>query len=1056
MKKSLLTLFFVVPALLISANPADWENAELIGLNKEAARAWFIPYETEGGAFNQDKESAQIQMLNGNWKFKWSEKPTDRPIDFYKTNYDASNWKEIPVPSNWQMHGYGYPIYTNAKYPFPIKESLDIAEANNKNTDGNYSILAPIPHDFNPVGCYRHEFEVPANWGNKDIIIHFGGVNAAFYLWVNGKKVGYSQGSKLPAAFNITKFVRPGKNILAAEVYRWCDGSYLENQDFWRVSGIERDVYLIGQPKTSIADFIVSAIPGENYKNGSFKTKVKLVNKHSGIKNITLDVKLYNTKGKAIYKGSKTSQIPANGAKELNFETTVRDIQLWSAESPNLYPLTITLSLAGKEVQSLRQEVGFRTVEIKNGQFLLNGKAIYFKGVNRHEHSPVRAHSITRQDMEEEIKILKQFNINAVRTSHYPNDPYWYQLCDKYGIYVVDEANVEGHGHTYSLEKGLGNDPRFNKAIVDRIQRMVLRDRNFPSILIWSLGNETGPGKNHLDAYNWIKATDTRPVHFETNFRIANSPQAYDFVSYMYWQLSSIKENYLGKYPDLPFFWCEYSHAMGNSNGNFWDLWDFTYKQPQMQGGFIWDFRDQGLLKTTENGTPYFAYGGDYEPIGVHNDNNFCANGIVGSDLTPHPAIWEVKKVYQNIWFTQPQKESNTIKIENRYFFTNLKDFDFSWELLEDGKVVKTGKLKRIDLAPEKSTEISIQELQKISTNPNKEYYINIYARQREAVNLIPANHLIASDQFLYAPPKDNIGASNSTSLKLTNNKNSFQIEGKGFKITIDRSKGWVSSYKVGDKELIKKSLDLMLWRPLTDNDNGNRFDLMNSFYKNIHKRRVSTTVSMNEAGEVICKVKIQLKAFDNYYYMTYRINGKGEMHVDTQYEFDKGLPEIPRYGFRMQMPGEFDYMKYYGRGPHENYWDRKFSAHVGLYKLKVEDNFFPYIRPQETGNRSDVRWVSFTNKQGVGFKIKGQPVVDVVAQHFPFEDLNIPNNLKEHKNRHTSDIVKKDLVDICIDYKQRGLGGDNSWGFKPHDKYRLFPGKYELSFILAPIIPND
>ncbi|MCF8363203.1 MAG: DUF4981 domain-containing protein [Prolixibacteraceae bacterium] len=865
--------------------------------------------------------------------------------------------------------------------------------------------------------------------------------------------VGYSQGSKLPAEFNITPYLQKGENTLAAEVYRYSDGSYLEDQDFWRMSGIERDVYLLGMPKTTINDFYVRPQLDATYQNGLFKADVMACNYSEKSSPCQVQIKLYNDKGKIVFEEKQALNLPASGKDTARFASTIKNVKKWSAEQPNLYTMTITLMQDSKEIQSLKHDIGFRTVEITNGQFLVNGKAIYFKGVNRHEHHPVKGHVVSRDDMLAEITLMKQFNINAVRTAHYPNDPYWYMLCDKYGLYVIDEANVEAHGHGFAPYNGLGNDPRFKKAIVDRIQRMVQRDKNHASVVIWSLGNETGPGQNHVEAYNWIKKNDYRPVHFESNHE-RKEIKAADFVSKMYWQINDIKEHYLGKYPEMPFFWCEYSHAMGNSTGNFKELWDFTYKHDQLQGGFIWDWRDQGLALETPDGQVYYGYGGDFEPEGVYNNNSFCANGLTGSDLTPHPGLWEVKKVHQNIWFTTDNAASGAFEIENRFFFTDTKNYQISWSIIEDGIKIDSGTLNNIKLAPQSKTTVNIDAIKALKPNPEKEYHINFYCTQKADANLIPKNHVVASEQFLiYKKASAAIKKSDGT-LTLKENTDSVVVNGDNFSLTYNKWKGQVVSYTVSGKEFMQRPLYMNFWRPLVDNDYGNHLYRISGVFKEDAKQTWGPeTILKQTADSITIEVKRLFFIIRSAQHTTYTIFPDGSIKVKASTTFDKGLPELPRYGMRFQIPQQFENMQYYGRGPHENYQDRKTASLVGLYSQKVEDNFVPYIRPQENGNRCDVRWVQFTDSTGKGLRIEGFPTVDVVAHHFPLEDLDFYK--EDPDRRHTIDIVKKDIVEICIDLKQRGVGGDDSWGARPFDKYRLLNQNYSLEFVLKPVLPN-
>jgi len=1050
---SLLFVFsYVFPAL---SQETDWENAEIIGINKMAPRTWFVPYSSEDEAISGEEISDQMMSLNGSWKFHYSTKPSDRPIDFFKTEFDTSAWDTMKVPGVWQMQGYGFPIYTISQYPFPIEESLKIAKANHLSEDHEYSTYAPIPHGFNPVGSYVTEFELPENWEDRDVVLHFGAVKSAFYCWINGQKVGYSQGSRLPAEFNITTYLRSGKNRLAVEVYRWSDGSYLEDQDMWRMSGILRDVCLFGTPKIAVQDYHIRANLDDSYQTGLFEASLVIGNHTDEKCGLTLEMSLLDALDEPVWTQSKQMTVAGDDDARVSFDTTLDSVRVWSSEQPELYRLLIVLKKHGQTLQVIADDVGFRRVEIKDQQLMVNGKAIYLKGVNRHDHHAVTGQFVTLDDMLEDIRLMKQCNINAVRTSHYPNDPRWYDLCDRYGIYVIDEANVESHGHGFEPHNGTGNDPRFRKAIFDRIQRMVMRDHNHPSIIVWSLGNETGPGSTFVDAFKWIHEHDDRPVHFESGFWKAFERSS-DVVSKMYWRVSEIEEFYFQDYADRPFFWCEYAHSMGNSTGNFQDLWDYTYAHPQLQGGFIWDWMDQGLLKKTPDGLSYFAYGGDFEPEGIHQDGDYLANGLLFADQTPKPAFWEVKKVYQNIRFKNWDPQSFSIEIQNMFHFTDISEYLLTWELLEDGRVVREGEIPRFDAKPGDTQKVMLPKLDPAFMHDGSEYFLNFYAKTRSASTLLPVHYVIASEQFRMDSAVS-VQADTECGSALTYNESPEEliINGDGFSITFDRAQALMRSYQIAGTELIKEPIHLNLWRPITDNDYGNRLQQTTAFYRNLTKLDYATTFAFHHSEKSLTIETTHLiEEISTFQHTTYTVHNDGRIDVQITVDFDRGLPELPRFGVRMQMPGGFDSVRFYGRGPHENYQDRKSSAFVGMYGFDLSDNFTPYIRPQENGNRCDVRWISFLSQTGVGMRIEGKPTIDVVAHDVPLEDFDYD---KATTRRHTSDIVSRDLVDICIDTRQRGVGGDDSWGARPWDKYRLFPdGERVLRFSIIPVFHEE
>lgn len=1018
----------------------DWENPKIFAVNKEDPHAFFIPYATEEQAIaNIHADSPYYRLLSGKWKFKWSRNPDERPSDFYKTDYDVSEWALITVPANWQMEGYGYAIYSNVEYPFPKDQPR-------------------VPHDFNPVGSYRLDFDVPEDWDGRDIFIHFGAVKSAFYLWVNGKKVGYSQGSKLPAEFNITEYVKPGKNMLAAEVYRWTDGSYLECQDFWRVAGIERDVFLYSTPKTRIYDFWARSGLDANYKHGTFELDVWVRNSTDNPSSGSIEIKLYDD-GKEILKDEEQFYIKNSADAKVSFKDEILDVKQWSAEKPNLYTLSITLKDGeGKGTEAAAIKTGFRTSEIKNGQLLVNGKAVTLKGVNRHEHHPTKCHVVTEKSMLDDIRLLKQFNFNAVRTSHYPDDPRWYELCDQYGIYLIDEANIESHGYGYKPNKTLGNKPDFLEAHVDRMKRMAHRDKNHPSIIIWSMGNEGGTGVNFLAGYKWLKAFDhTRPTQYERAERLTDITERHtDIIAWMYASIDEIKEEYIGQYPERPFIWCEYAHAMGNSTGNLQDLWDLVDSHRQLQGGFIWDWVDQGLLRTNKQGKTFWAYGGDLEPEGVRHDENFCCNGLVYPDRTIHPAMWEVKKVYQYIKFLPKNLQELEFDVKNTYDFTNLKEFQLSWEITEDGKVIKSGKLPILDVKPYDTRTVRIKDVE-VEPEPGAEYFLNLKAETLSDSPMVPESHIVATEQF---------DLTTTGNLSMEENGKEIIVKGRDFKITFVKKKGTFSSYKYNGRELFKSGPEINFWRAPIDNDFGNEFQTRCVAWKNAGKNRKMTSTKAKAISKSHVSIAFDMNLDDvkGACRTTYDIYGNGDILVANDYKLSESKArkfintitrkrtEIPRIGMNMIIPQEYDNIKWYGRGPHENYWDRKTSAFVGIYESKVADMFEPYVRPQENANRTDTRWVELTNDRGFGLRFTGMPTIDFSALNHLIEDLD-PGEKK--LGRHPCDLPDRDLISLNIDYKQTGIGGDTSWGRKTYPKYTLCPGDYSYSFKISVLDKN-
>lgn len=1028
---------------VVNDRPEYWQDLSVFKVNTEEPRATFIPYNNVAHLANDDYSSSPFyKLLNGDWQFNWSENPSSVPIDFYKPDFDVSEWNNIPVPGNWQMYGYDYPIYTNIEYPFPKNPPF-------------------VPEDDNPTGAYRTNFTIPTDWQGQQVFLHFGGVNSAFYLYINGKEVGYSEGSKTAAEFNITQYLNSGNNVLAMKVLRHTDGSYLEDQDFWRVSGIERDVYLYTAPNIHVRDFFAKTTLENNYQDGVLNLAIDVANKDEFTQSVKININLRDAKGNIIATQSSSVSVMAGKEETINKVIRIEGVATWSAETPNLYQLTIATEYGDETpTQYVGEHIGFKTVELKNGQFLVNGQPVLFKGVNRHEHDERTAHVISRKSMLADVKMLKENNINAVRTAHYPNDPYFYHLTDQYGIYVVDEANIESHGFGYAPEDTPANKPEFEGMHLDRLKRMVERDKNHPSIIFWSMGNEAGDGINYVKGYDWIKQRDdSRLVKYEraeqrSIYTKETHPHT-DAITWMYHPVDEIKNHYIGNYPQRPFFWAEYSHAMGNSNGNFKEYWDMVRSERQMQGGFIWDWMDQGLVKKDDKGNEFWAYGGDFEPEGIHNDGNFCLNGLVNPDRTPHPSLFEVKKIYQELHFSKVGQTD--FEMYNEQFFVDSSATNIAWRLIEDGVAIKTGKLDVV-AGPQSKVNFSLAN-QLSGLRLDKEYFINFYATANGEHPLIAKGHLLASEQILLQPGvATQFNTAGSGHVSVTEN-GTHTVVNSGPATLIFNAAGYLTHYQYKQTELILEPLKFNLWRAPTDNDFGgeNTLPKRGKAWKDayLNQQGQGIVVRSSTPDLVILEQNISLIEADSSVTYRYTINGKGEVKVDVAFDFsgnaqDKNkFSEIPRIGSNFQMPVEFDRVSYYGRGPHENYWDRKMSAFVGIYQGEVKDLAFDYIRPQENGNRSDLRWATLTNNAGIGMKITGMPTFDFSAHHQPMSDFD-PG--MEKAQRHHTDIVKRDLVSVNIDYKQSGVGGDNSWGAQAWEKYQLKAKDYSYSFVLSPI----
>lgn len=984
---------------------------------------------------NPQKSSWQYS-LNGTWKFVYAPSIAESIKDFYCTDLSDNDWDTITVPSNWEIQGFGEPIIRNIQYVFsPNPPYIDVD---------------------NPVGTYRRTFTVPQNWQGREVLLHFGSISGYARIYVNGQQVGMTKASKTPAEFNVTNYLKKGENLLAVQVYRWHDGSYMEDQDFWRLSGIERDVFLTAYPQTTIWDFFLHAGLDDTYRHGQFRATVDLrsFNANATLQKGTLTLELKDAGGKTVLSAQKAYCI-SDISTTLTFEGTVRNVRKWSAEHPSLYDCILTLRANDDKQQTVvAHKVGFRRIEIKNTRLLVNGVPTYIKGVNRHEHNDSLGHTQTREIIMNDLRLIKQLNMNAVRTSHYPNHPLFYQLCDQYGIYVVDEANIETHG--------MGSVPYFKDTIphpayrpewyaahVDRITRMVERDKNHPCIIGWSLGNECGNGIVFHDEYKRLKKYDPgRFVQFEQAWEDWNT----DIVCPMYpnmWKITEYRKS--GK--QRPFIMCEYAHAQGNSNGNFKDLWDIIYDSPNLQGGFIWDFMDQGFKIKTEprDGRTYWTYNGKMGSYKWLEDKkgelNTGTDGLISANGIPKPQAYEVKKVYQYIQFSAKDLGKGIISIKNRYDFTNLDEYAFMWEIYKNGEKISTGDFN-VDLKPHEEKEIRLS-LPVIPEDGN-EYFLNLYVHTRVATDLVPAGYEVAREQmqlnkssfFTSLPP-----CSGKLSYETKDNILSFQsgaVSGK-----IDLKKGILFDYMINGKQPIRQYPEPAFWRAPIDNDFGNKMPVLAGVWRTAHVNRYVKKVTIGENNEKGLSVRVDwvLSDIQVPYTMEYLVRDNGTVIVTGSIDLTgTKLPELPRFGMRMELHQPYENLTYYGRGPFENYIDRYSGAFIGRYEDKVENQFYWYIRPQETGNKTDVRWLTLLDSGGLGVKITGLQPISFSALHFSPEDLD-PGLTR--KLQHTIDIVPQKNIFLHVDLKQRGLGGDNSWGMYPHNEYRLLDKKYTYSYMI-------
>ena len=1041
MKKTVVTIvclgllaFSTAPS---QTRPEDWENPRLLGVNTEAPRATFVPFPDAAAALRLGpKESPRYLSLNGPWKFHWSPRPATRPLDFWKLSADVGGWKEIPVPSNWMFQGFDIPIYVNGSYEFARNPRPPF-----------------VPHDHNPVGSYRRSFTLPKDWAGMDVYLQFGAVKSFFYVWVNGEKVGLSKDSKTPAEWNITPYLRPGENVLAAEVYRWSDGSYLECQDFWRLAGIERDVYLYAAPKVHIRDFEVRAGLDGTYRTGELEVTAELAGLASTDSSIgTVTLTLWDPSGKKVLaaKDLAVANLGDAGPARVRFKSDLAAVARWSAETPDLYRLVLELrDASGKTLEAVTSKVGFRTSEIKNGQLLVNGAAILLKGVNRHEHDPYTGHVISEESMRRDIELMKQSNINAVRTCHYPDDPRWYELCDEYGLYLVDEANIESHGMGYGPES-LAKDPEWGPAHLDRVVRMVERDKNHPSVIIWSLGNEAGDGVNFENAYAWLKKRDpTRPVQYERADLRAHT----DIYCPMYESIENMVK-YASKRQDRPLIQCEYAHSMGNSTGNLQDYWDAIESHDQLQGGFIWDWVDQGYAAKNAKGEFFWAFGGDYGPADVPSDLNFCCNGLVAPDRTPHPALFEVKKVYQHVKFRALDLAAGKIELSNRYDFIALDRFDLDWQVVADGRTVGSGTIERLAGAPRAAAVVRIPLSGLLKSGA--EYFLNLSLRTREASPGLPKGHVAAAEQLPLRPAAEpSREAVPASPLAVDDGPRFIRVVGRDFVLRFDRLTGSLDSFVYGGRELLASGLEPNFWRAPTDNDFGNGMPRRLAVWRQagLYRNLRSLEARGNGPGRVMVTVEYGLARGAAAQTLEYAIDGDGHMAVTAKLTIQAGakLPELPRVGLKMAMPGDFDKLLWYGRGPFESYRDRKSAAFVGLYETTAGEPF-PYVSPQEYGNRTDTRWVAVRDAAGWGLLVAGDPILEFSAHPYWPEDLT----QESRGSMHPPEVQKRDFVCLTLDHAQMGVGGDDSWGERVHPQYTLPAKGYSYTFRLQPLKPGD
>lgn len=1004
----------------------DWENPEIVGRNQSSPHTCLLPFPERSSALTGSREdSPWFKLLNGIWKFRFEESPEFALGDnFYKESYDVSKWKDIEVPRSWQTAGYGHPHYTNVVYPFPLDPPR-------------------VPTE-NPAGSYHRSFQIPRNWNGREIFLRFEGVDSAFYVWVNGREVGYSQGSRLPSEFNITQHADPGENTIAVQVLKWSDGSYLEDQDMWWLSGIFRDVYLYAVPQIHVWNLDVRTELDENYEDSLLKIRAEVKNYgDTDIKEHYLELDLLD-EGRSIL-GEPISEeisVEARGEEGVLLETEIENPEKWSAERPYLYSLLLILkNKKGEVIEVERENVGFRSVELKDGNLLINGTPITIRGVNRHEHHPDLGRAVPLRSMVKDVALMKRHNINAVRTSHYPDDPRFYDLCDRYGLYVLDEADLECHGFALAKEEFyISDDPGWKDAYVDRMVRMVERDKNHPSVIIWSLGNESGFGQNHEAMARRTREVDpTRPIHYEPD----KNQKVSDIVGPMYTPVEELVE--MGKKEEAkhPVILCEYAHAMGNGPGGLKEYWDAFYKYNRLQGGFVWDWIDQGLRQFAGEGEEFFAYGGDFgdEP----HDGNFNINGLIFPDRKPSPGLKEYKKVIEPIKVEPVDLEEGKVKVENRYDFLSLDHLDVSWSVIEDGDVIQSGSIPTPDIPAGGDKEVEIPLEEPSLPKPGSEYFLNVDFTLARDSPWAKKGHEIARAQFklpIETPDVNLEGNKTISSIRCEERRNEIRITGPKFDLTFDKIPGLVSSWIYQGREIVEEGPRLNFWRAPTDNDIIYEEKWREAGLDRLTNRieKIGSEVVDEETVQINLEGRVAPPSLEHGFKVrqTYTVQGTGIMEIEMHLTPEGDLPILPKIGLQLKLPSGLDQVSWYGRGPGESYVDSKEANLVGKYSCRVKDLHTPYVRPQENGNRTDVRWVALTDTRGVGLFATGGSPLNFSAHDYTTNDLE--------EATHTNELPKRDQITLNLDRVHCGLG-TGSCGPGPLANYELIPE--ELDFIV-------
>lgn len=1030
-------------AQLHSESVNDWENPEVLGINKEKAHATFtLPSEKQS--------NPGIISLNGMWKFKWSPDPEHREKDFYKTDFNCSEWSDILVPGNWQMQGFDMPVFVNIPYPFKRDEPR---------------VMSDPPKNFytydyrNPVGSYATTFLVPESAKDKLVFLHFGGVESAMYVWVNGKKIGFSKSSMTPAEFDITSFVEPGENKLAVEVYRFSDGSYLEDIDMWRLSGIYRDVDLVIRPKTFIQDYQIAAEPINDFSNASVNIRLNIENRSiQDNKNLKVEA-LISGKNKLgqffeIPLSKKIELLHGSSNIKVSLETILKYPMLWSAETPDLYNLRLNLKNDRNELlETIHWRFGVKKVEVKGEFFYINGKLVKLKGVNRHEHHPRTGRHVDRQTILTDIRLIKQANINMIRTSHYPNEPYFYELCDEYGIYVMDEANNESHGYGIGNTE-LGENPRWEKAHVDRAVSMVERDKNHSSIILWSLGNEAGRGRNARAMADAVKHIDlSRPVYYDSDRSVS---AIYD-DGYLHPDTLKARAE---RVSDRPFFMREYAHTMGNSGGNLQDYWNVIYADSSLVGGAIWDWVDQGIAKKID-GSPlaydehpanlklkdneFFAYGGDFG--NYFNDGANCLDGIVSADRSPQPEYYEVQKVYQPVLFKLVKTNPLQVEVTNRNFFTSIDQYDLKYKILSNGKEIFSGKLNSQSIFPGKTKIVGLQIPESIM-NSKEELLLNISAQLKNSTLWAEEGFQIAREQFVLNHEQFQKIEVSGKLLNVNETATDISVQNDTVKMVFNKQTGALTGWQKNGKELLKGALEPYFWKTTNDNQKRNGYTQRLGKWKTAAEKRVVEKAEVTKQNDqVSVRFAMKLPTIGAAYELNYLMDGEGKIQVKASYQPQNDtIPLIPKFGMRMQIPEDMTTINWYGRGPGENYPDRKTGSLIGIYESKLENFITNYVAPQDNANRCDVRWFSFSEQNGSTIKISGlQPLC---FHAWPYSEADL------EKANHPYKLPRRDFINLNIDLNIHGVGGNDSWGARTMDQYTIDGNKtYSYGFVIEALI---